>query len=293
MGGYMEFYSALKRRTMPKASPSPRMMSRYMSDLLVVAAILVFIIGIPLFLLPEQTEQYFAWTIASPLTATFLGAAYWSSCLLEWLASREKRWSHARIAVPAVLIFTVLTLIVTLLHLDRFHLYVPELITRFIAWVWMVIYISVPIMMTILLVMQLRAPGEDNREGSEPFAPWVRGLLIAQALIMVVLGIALLVVPTSVSPYWPWELTPLTGRAIGAWLTSLGVAAAQTAWENDYRRTRSALFSYALLVVLQLLALSRYPNEVAGSGLSLWLYLLFLGSMGVVAVATIRNALRH
>ncbi len=278
---------------MPKASSSPRMMSRYMSDLLVVAAILVFIIGIPLFLLPEQTEQYFAWTIASPLTATFLGAAYWSSCLLEWLASREKRWSHARIAVPAVLIFTVLTLIVTLLHLDRFHLYVPELITRFIAWVWMVIYISVPIMMTILLVMQLRAPGEDNREGSEPFAPWVRGLLIAQALIMVVLGIVLLVIPTSVAPYWPWELTPLTGRAIGAWLTSLGVAAVQTAWENDYRRTRSALFSYALLVVLQLLALSRYPNEVAGSGLSLWLYLLFLGSMGVVAVATIRNALRH
>jgi hypothetical protein len=209
------------------------------------------------------------------------------------MASREKRWSHARIAVPAVLIFTVLTLVVTLLHLDRFHLYVPELVTRFVAWVWMVIYIAVPIIMAILLVMQLRAPGEDNRGGSEPFAPWVRGLLIAQALIMVVLGIALLVVPTSVAPYWPWALTELTGRAIGAWLTSVGVAAAQTAWENDYQRTRSALFSYALLVVLQLLALSRYPNEVAGSGLSLWLYLLFLTSMGVVAVATIRGALRR
>lgn len=276
---------------MPKASPSPRMMSRYMSDLLVVAAILVFIIGIPLFLLSEQTEQYFAWTINSPLTAAFLGASYWSSCLLEWMASREKRWSHARIAIPAVLLFTALTFIVTLLHLDRFHLNVPELITRFIAWVWVVVYASVPVLMTILLVVQLRTPGEDGGT-SEPLMPWVRGMLIVQALIMGVIGIALLVVPTTVAPYWPWELTPLTGRAIGAWLTALGVAAAQMVWENDYARIRSALFSYALLVVLQLLALARYPNEVAGSGVSLWLYVLFLASMGLVAVVTIRQALR-
>lgn len=277
---------------MPKSAPTPRMMSRYMSDLLVVAAILVFIIGIPLFLLSEQTEQYFAWTIASPLTAAFLGAAYWSSCLLEWMASREKRWSHARIAVPAVLLFTALTLAVTLLHLDRFHLNVPELITRFVAWVWLVVYATVPIIMSILLVIQLRTPGEDVGQ-SHPLPLWVRWLIVVQAVVMLVIGIALLVVPLSVAPFWPWELTALTGRAIGAWLTALGVAAAQMAWENDYRRIRAALFSYALLVVLQLLAIARYPDEVAGSGARLWTYLLFLGSMGLVAAATIRGALRH
>jgi hypothetical protein len=277
---------------MPKATPTPRMMSHYMSDLLVVAAILVFIIGIPLFLLSEQTQQYFAWTIASPLTAAFLGAAYWSSCLLEWMASREKRWSNARIAVPAVLLFTALTLGVTLLHLDRFHLYDEVFITKFIAWVWVVVYATVPIIMSILLVVQLRAPGEDIGK-AEPLAQWVRILLAVQAVVMAGVGIALLVVPESVAPFWPWDLTALTGRAIGAWLTSLAVAAAQMAWENDYRRSRAALFSYGLLVVLQLLAIARYPNEVAGSGASLWMYLLFLGSMGLVAVATIRGAMRH
>lgn len=277
---------------MPKSAPTPRMMSHYLSDLLVVAAILVFIIGIPLFLLSEQTEQYFAWTIASPLTAAFLGASYWSSCLLEWMASREKRWSHARIAVPAVLLFTGLTLVVTLLHLDRFHLNVPDLVTRFVAWVWVVVYATVPIILGILLVVQLRTPGEDIVQ-SEPLPQWVRVVLGVQALVMVGLGIALLVVPLSVIPFWPWELTALTGRAIGAWLTALGVAAAQMAWENDYRRSRAALFSYALFVVLQLLVIARYPDEVAGSGASLWVYLLFLGSMGLVAGVTIRRALRH
>lgn len=279
---------------MPKATPNPRMMSRYMSDLLVVAAILVFIIGIPLFLLSEQTQTYFAWTIASPLTAAFLGAAYWSSCLLEWLASREKRWSNARIAVPAVLLFTALTLVVTLLHLDRFHLYVEPFITRLVAWVWLVVYATVPVIMGILLVIQLRAPGQDIETGqAERLPQWARGLLVVQSLIMMGLGIALLLVPETVAPFWPWSLTALTGRAIGAWLTALGVAALHMAWENDYRRSRAALFSYGILVVLQFVAIARYPNEVIGSGIRLWLYLLFLASMGVVAFATIRGAMRR
>ena len=122
---------------------------------------------------------------------------------------------------------------------------------------------------------------------------WISRVINVPAVLMLIFGIALLALPLSVAPFWPGELTALTARAIGAWLTALGVAAAQMAWENDYRRSRAALFSYAVLVVLQLLAVARYPDEVAGSGASLWFYLLFLGSMGVVAATTIRGALRH
>jgi hypothetical protein len=274
-----------------KSAPPVRMLSRPMSDLLVIAAFLVFIIGIPLFVLSGQTDQYFAWTIASPLTAAFLGAAYWSSCLLEWMASRERRWSHARIAVPAVLLFTALTLVVTLLHLDRFHINDDALLTRFVAWVWLIVYVVVPVMMIILLVLQARTKGVDVPR-SDPLPTWVRGILVVQGVIMFAFGLWLLVAPTLAAPYWVWELTPLTARAIGAWLTALGVAAAHMAWENDYRRVRPAMFSYALLVCLQLVAVARYPNEVVASGARLWVYLLFLGSMAVVSVATIRHALR-
>lgn len=56
-------------------------------------------------MLSDQTEHYFAWTIASPLTAAFLGAAYWASAVLELMAARERAWSHGRVAVPAVLLF--------------------------------------------------------------------------------------------------------------------------------------------------------------------------------------------
>src|SRR5262249_39055665 len=85
-----------------------------MRRMLLVAGGLVFITGIQLFVLSEATDRFFAWTIKPPLTAAFLGAAYWASCGTELLAARQRIWANARIAVPAVLIFTGLTLLVTL-----------------------------------------------------------------------------------------------------------------------------------------------------------------------------------
>src|SRR5262245_48284696 len=92
-----------------------------MRTMLYAASVLVFSVGIALYLLTEQTDKYFAWTIQSALTAAFLGGAYWSACALEILAARRRLWADARVAVPAVIVFTALTLVVTLLHLDKFH----------------------------------------------------------------------------------------------------------------------------------------------------------------------------
>src|ERR1043165_3310528 len=119
-----------------QASPTPnvRLTTLGMRRMLLAASILVFIVGIQLFILGEMTDTLFAWTIQNPLTAAFLGAAYWASFAMEFLASRRRVWAYARIAVPAVLIFTGLTLVATLLHLDKFHLNDPNLITRGAAW---------------------------------------------------------------------------------------------------------------------------------------------------------------
>ena len=40
--------------------------------LLGLAALLVFLAGVQLFVLPRDTETRFAWTIASPMTAVFI-----------------------------------------------------------------------------------------------------------------------------------------------------------------------------------------------------------------------------
>jgi hypothetical protein len=132
--------------TEAEGSPPPgvRSLTRGMRWLLLVASLLDFIIGIPLFLLSEQTDRYFAWTISVPLTAAFLGAGYWSSFFNEFVGARERVWANSRVAVPAVFVFTVLTLVATLIHLDLFHLGGSfAAITQIGTWTWMAVYVSV------------------------------------------------------------------------------------------------------------------------------------------------------
>ena len=87
--------------------------------LLLLASALVFIIGFPLYLFPGHTDILFSWTVNPPLTAAFLGAAYLSSCILEFLSARESTWARARVGIPAVLLFTALTLVATLMHIGN------------------------------------------------------------------------------------------------------------------------------------------------------------------------------
>ena len=94
--------------------------------ILLAASVLVLSGIISLYWLTEQTDRCFAWTIGLPLTAAFLGSGYGAGFLLEYLSSREQVWARARLAVPAVLLFTTLTLMATLLHLEPFHFDCPH-----------------------------------------------------------------------------------------------------------------------------------------------------------------------
>jgi hypothetical protein len=134
----------------PGVQAAVRPLAPAMRWLLLVAAVLVFLAGFQLFVLTERTGTYFAWTIANPLAAAFLGASYWASLSIEAVAGRQAAWGHAHIAVPAVLVFTVLTLVATLLHLDKFHFGSSFAIgTQIFTWAWIAIYVLVPLLMMI------------------------------------------------------------------------------------------------------------------------------------------------
>lgn len=170
-----------------------RPVTRGMRIMLLAASVLVFVIGIPLVLLTTQTETYFAWTIGSSLTAAFLGGAYWSSGVLELMASRETAWANARIAVPAVLLFTVLTLVATLVHRENFHFDAPTWHTVAGTWVWLLVYAVVPLIMGGLLLRQRTLAGGDPPRRF-PLHTWVRVVLGVHAAIMLPIGVGLFLV---------------------------------------------------------------------------------------------------
>ncbi len=256
----------------------PPKFSKGMRLILLAASILVLAAGLDLTLLTEQTATSFAWTIQSSITAAFLGAGYLASFLLEFLAYREKTWVNARIAVPSVFLFTTLTLVATLLHLDKFHLNSTIFSAMVAAYLWLAIYIAVPIAMLILLIYQIRLQGSTPKRKATLYT-WMRFVLAAQGTIMLVAGTVLFLSPSTASTFWPWALTPLTSRAIGAWLIGIGVIALHMTWENDHQRNRIAYVSYAALGILQVVSLVRYVGEVNWFTAGSWSYLLLVTSI--------------
>ena len=247
---------------------------------------LLFIAGVQLFLLSEQTETYFAWTFAAPFSAAFLGAGYWAAMLHAYTGAKSRAWSFVRSSLPAAVTATTLLSLTTFLHLDKFHLASPLPITRFVTWVWILVYVVVPPILVIAWIIQSRQPGANVR-GSHPLPTWMRGAFGLLAAFALFCGLGLFLVPERMAAIWPWAVTPLAARAVSSWLTAFGVACGALVFENDIRNgagTCSSLFAFCLL---ELVVLARYaPAMDWARPLSIG-YVLFLLLGAVVTGANL------
>jgi hypothetical protein len=259
-----------------------------MRRLLIFTAGLGVIIGVQLFVLTESTERYFAWTINIPLSAAFLGGAYWGGVTLLMLAARERLWARARIAVPPMVILSIAMLGATFLHLDLFHIRgTAPLAARGAAYGWIASYALVPLGLVVLWVGQRRGPGPQPPR-IHRLRRWLRWALGAHGVVLVLLGADLLFLPEQAGSFWPWMLTPLTARAIGAWVLAIGIAAAHWAREDALERTRSVALSFSVFSILEMIALVRYGEAVEWTAPSAWVYcaflvsILFLGASGTL-----------
>lgn len=256
---------------------------------LLLAGLFAFIAGVQLFVFPGSTDEHFAWTIQVHLSAAFLGAGYFGGAVLEFAGVRERSWARTRITLPVVWLFSTMALIFTLIHLDRFHHTSPVWNTALAAWVWIFLYVVVPPLLLALLIWQERQPGEDEPRLS-PLPSWGRAALIASAAVLLVVGGFLFVAPGAMMPVWPWDLTPLTSRAVGTWLFAIGFALAHAAYENDYARVAAGAKAYTVFAALALIAVARFPADVHWDRPGTWLYLAFLvialllGGYGWIAI---------
>jgi hypothetical protein len=246
-----------------------------MRGLLVAGAVLGGIAFLQLFVGTEHTDRYFAWTIAPPLTAAFLGATYGTAVVLLLLSSRRRTWAEARVGAFGVLVLTTLVLAAILIHHDRFHLHSDSVVTFAGTWSFVGTYFVLPPALILGIVQQFRTGGGDPPRAARP-AAWYRLVLGLEGAVMVVIGGALVLAPTWADAAWPWPLTPLTARTVGAFVFATGVAAALAVYEDDWLRIEAAAVSYAVLGLLEGVALLRYTSDVDWSGPQSWLYVLFV-----------------
>ena len=152
------------------------------------------------------------------------------------------------------------------------------------TWGWLAIYAGVPVAMLLAIGLQTRSRAPVQPSSRRPLPTGLRLLLTVLGAVLLISGAALLAVPTSVSGAWPWPLTDLTARAIGAWLVGLGWAAAHARLIDDVASVRPLALTGVAFVLLQAIALVRYGDEVDRTSAQAVAYLALLGCIGAAAV---------
>ena len=178
----------------------------------------------------------------TPLNARFVAALYVAGGVGVLWGAFSRRRAEARLFVVAFAFATTLILILTLMHWSDFM--APGLPHQ---PVWIFDYVSDPILGVLVITLAgLRLP-RISRHALTP-------LLVAEAVVLGVLGLALLAAPDAVAAGWPWALPPVLGQLYACFFLTFALGAAFAAGETEPRAIRGFVFSTFALMALVLFA---------------------------------------
>ena len=83
---------------------------------------------------------------------------------------------------------------------------------------------------------------------------WVKIVLVVSGLMQIVFGLRLLMDPSSLTSMWPWSMTPVTERLLGASTLVSVPLSLLSAWFNRYSSARLPMIMLISYRVLQLAA---------------------------------------
>jgi hypothetical protein len=101
---------------------------------------------------------------------------------------------------------------------------------------------------------------------------------------MLAAGVVMLVAPETAADLWPWALTPLNSRAIGAFVLGIGAAALIAVRDDDLELFRGAAYAYAALGALQLLAVLLHEPDLGEDDLATGIYVTFLAAIAATGL---------
>jgi hypothetical protein len=138
-----------------------------------------------------------------------LGSAYLGGAYFFLRAARARGWLAIRAGFIPVAVFASLMGIAAIIHWDTFN-------HRHVAfWLWAFLYFTTPFLIFWVWWRNRgldRAFAEDGRQ-LPVLAARVTGAVGALALAV---GAFLFLAPSAAIRIWPWMLTPLTSRVLGA-----------------------------------------------------------------------------
>lgn len=254
----------------------------------------------------QHLEQWFSWQIPSRLTTALMGAGYIGGAyfFLRVGFGRKQRqiqldtgqggnsnlqisaptpsWHEVHLGYGPVTLFTIFMLLATVLHWDKF------LTDNWPFWVWLVIYVVTPLLVPLVwLINRGRDPGMPE-PGDRLVPGWLRIIMGAAGLILLLLTTAAFIYPDVLINMWPWTLTPLTARVMAGFHAILGVGALVMASDQRWSAWRIPMQSIVVWYGLMLLALFLHQAELGAAGMLNW-YTFFVlsGLVGLLLVTLI------
>jgi hypothetical protein len=202
-----------------------------------------------------------------------LGAAYAGGIYFFTGVLRSKQWHKIKVGFLPVATFASLLGIATILHWDRFnHGHIS-----FIAWAGL--YFTAPF---IVLAVWIRNRSQDSGQvgTQDAIIPSLVRLFIG-AIGVVTLGISLFLFlqPMIMIGLWPWTLTPLTARVMGAMFALPGVVGLGIAFDMRWSAANIILQSQSFSILLILIAAVRAWRDFDWTKLTSWMFVIGLGLM--------------
>jgi hypothetical protein len=220
----------------------------------------------------EDTGRLFAWRIIPPFTSMTLAAVYLGGAYFFFRAARAQRWHTVGGGFLSVGLFASLMGIATIVHWSLF------IHTNVAFWLWAGLYFTTPFL--VFAVWWRNRVEEPPTPVADLLLPKGVARLIGLVGVLAVAACLLLfLIPGLAIEIWPWTLTPLTARVMGAIfaLAAIGIAAFR------YRRwsgMQILLQVEGLMLVLIAVAVVRARDDFAASRPLTWLF-----GVGFVALA--------
>jgi hypothetical protein len=234
-----------------------------------------------LFFYPARTGELWAWKLQPEVTAMVLGSVYAGGAYFFARIFIGAPWPRVAAGFPAVIVFVWMAGIASLLHLDRF---IKDGVP-FVAWA--VLYVVTPFLVPWLVARDYRLYGAP----SGPPVP--RALTVALGVVggaLLAIGVLFLIAPDVAIDSWPWPLTPLTARIVGAVLAMYGTVWLAVAVHRTWAGARIPLESHAIGLALLLLGIIRGEDAVDWDSALAIAIVAAAAAMLVVSVVLSRRA---
>lgn len=258
--------------------PVTRALSAFIVPFLVVAFVVLY--GFP-----RDTDHLFAWTIKPPMTPMTLGAVYLGGAYFFVRAFKATEWHTVKAGFVAVGTFASLMGVATILHWEKFnHSHVA-------FWLWAGLYFTTP-----FLVWGVWFANRGRDTAASPhdllLPPAARTVMAFTGIVAVCAGLFLFLAPDRAIDVWPWKITPLTSRVLGA-IFMLGLAGLGVLTDARWSASRIMLQVQVFMLTLIVVAGLRAHADFDASNAMTWLltggFLAAVGSAAVLSISMDRR----